>query len=57
MSIGILSWLLQYIPENRTILVQKLGAEKELSESVFGYFMTTNLKKNKNKKKLYGHYA
>ena len=34
MSVGILSGLLQYLPKNRAILVQKLGAEKKLSESV-----------------------
>ena len=40
MSIGIFTWLLQYLPKNRAILVQKLWGEKKLSESVFGYFKT-----------------
>ena len=39
MSECILSGLLQYFPKNRAI-VQKLGAEKKLSKSVSGYFMT-----------------
>ena len=50
MSVGILSGLLQYFPENRGILVQKLGAEKKLSKSVSGNFTT---KKKKNKKFLW----
>ena len=40
MSVGTLSGLLQYFPKNRAILVQKLGADKKLSKSVSGYFMT-----------------
>ena len=48
MSVGIFTWLLQYFPKNRAILVQKLWGEKKLSTSVFGYF---NTKKNSNKKK------
>ena len=40
MSVGIFTWLLQYFPKNRTILVQKLWGEKKLSKSVFGYFKT-----------------
>ena len=34
-----MSGLLQYFPENRAILVQKLGAEKKWSKPVSGYFM------------------
>ena len=37
MSVGIFTWLVQYLPENRAILVQKLGEEKKMSKSVFGY--------------------
>ena len=40
MSVGIFTWLLQYFPKNRAILVQKLWGEKKLSKSVFGYFKT-----------------
>ena len=40
MSVGIFTWLLQYFPKNRAILVQKLWGEKKLSEFVFGYFKT-----------------
>ena len=40
MSVGIFTWLLQYFPKNRAILVQKLWGEKKLSKSVFGYFNT-----------------
>ena len=40
MSVGIFTWLLQYFPKNRAILVQKLWGEKKLSELVFGYFKT-----------------
>jgi len=40
LSVGILSGLLQYFSKNRTILVQKLEAEKKLFKSVSGYFMT-----------------
>jgi len=40
LSVGILSGLLLYFPKNRPILVQKLEAEKKLSKSVSGYFMT-----------------
>ena len=32
--------LVTIIPKNRAILVQKLGGEKNLSKSVFGYFKT-----------------
>ena len=35
-----LSGLLQYFPKNRAILVQKLEAEKELTNSVSVYFVT-----------------
>ena len=48
MSVGIFTWLLQYFPKNRAILVQKLWGEKKLSKSVFGYFKTK--KKFKQKK-------
>ena len=34
MWVGILTWLLQYFPKNRAILVQKLWGEKKLSKSV-----------------------
>ena len=47
MSVGIFTWLLQYFPKNRAILVQQLWGEKKLSKSVFGYFKT---KKNIKKK-------
>ena len=47
MSVGIFTWLLQYFPKNRAILIQKLWCEKKLSKSVFGYFKT----KKKFKKK------
>jgi len=47
MSVGIFTWLLQYFPKNRAILVQKLWGEKKLPKSVFGYFKT---KKNTKKK-------
>jgi len=40
LSVGIFTWLLQYFPKNRAILVQKLWGEKKLSEFVFGYFKT-----------------
>jgi len=40
LSVGIFTWLLQYFPKNRAILVQKLWGEKNLSEFVFGYFKT-----------------
>ena len=36
LSVGILIGMLQHFPKNRAILVQKLGAEKKLSESVSG---------------------
>ena len=36
--------MLQYFPKNRAILVQKLGEEKKLSKSAFGYFKTKKLK-------------
>ena len=45
MDISHITWLLQYFPENRAILVQKLWGEKELSKSVFGYFETKKKKK------------
>ena len=48
MSVGIFTWLLQYFPKNRAILVQKFWGEKKLSKSVFGYFKTK--KKNSKKK-------
>ena len=44
LSVGILSGLLQYFPNNRAILVQKWGAEKKLSKSVSDYFMTRKKK-------------
>ena len=47
MSVVIFTWLLQYFPKNRAILVQQLLGEKKLSKSVFGYFKT---KKNSKKK-------
>ena len=47
-SVCMLSWLLPYFPKNRAILVQKLGAEKILSQSVSGYFMTKKKKKKKS---------
>ena len=34
----IFTWLSQYFPKNRAILVQKLWGEKKLSKSNFGYF-------------------
>ena len=40
LSVGIFTWLLQYFPKNRAILVQKLWGEKKLTKSVFGYFKT-----------------
>ena len=46
---GIFTWLLQYFPKNRAILVQKLWGEKKLSKSVFGIF------RQKKKKSSIGH--
>ena len=40
LSVGIFTWLLQYFPKNRAILVKKLGAEKKLSKSASGYLKT-----------------
>ena len=48
MSVGIFTWLLQYFPKNRAILVQKLWGEKKLSKSVLAIL---RLKKKFNKKK------
>ena len=48
LSAGIFTWLLQYFPKNRAILVQKMWGEKKLSKSVIGDFKT---KKEKRKKK------
>ena len=45
MSVGIFTWLLQYFPKNRAILVQKLWGEKKLSKSVFGYLRLKQEKK------------
>ena len=45
MSVGNFTWLLQYFPKNRAILVQKLWGEKKLSKSVFGYFKTKKKEK------------
>ena len=42
LSVGIFTWLLQYFPKNRAILIQKLWGEKKLSKFVFGYFKTKN---------------
>ena len=36
----IFTGLLQYFSKNRAILCQKLGAEKKMSNSTSGYFMT-----------------
>ena len=40
LSVGIFTWLLQYFPKNRAILVQKLWGEKKFSKSGFGLFKT-----------------
>ena len=40
MQVGIFTFLLQYFPKFRAILVQKLWSEKKLLKSVFGYFKT-----------------
>ena len=40
LSVGIFTWLLQYFPKNRAILVQKLGVEIFLSKSVSSYLKT-----------------
>ena len=48
LSVGIFTWLLQYFPKNRAILVQKLWGEKKLSKSVFGY---SNLRQKKIQQK------
>ena len=54
LSVGIFTWLLQYFPKNRTILVQKLWGEKKLSKSVFGYFKTKKKNFKKDFKTYYG---
>ena len=48
LSVGIITWLLQYFPKNRAILVQKLWGEKKLSKPFFDCFKT---KKKIQKKK------
>ena len=45
--IGIFTWLLQYFPNNRAILVQKIGGRKKIVKIRFRLF--------KDKKSSYGH--
>ena len=40
LSVGIFTGLLQYLPKNRAILVQKLGGKTKLSKTVFCCFKT-----------------
>ena len=48
MSVGIFTWLLQYFPKNRDILVQKLWGEKKVVKIRFLAILGL---KNKSKKK------